>query len=152
MAPPQQLTRTPLPQRRAATVFLQVPVADWPAVKHGMKTEFRLAGAGLLNLQLPTPVVAYMTQRRPKRHEHALMVLEEAFREPLGAISPESLAREGFPDMAHFRRYWTMRTKTRFRPLQEVQAYRVRPWHDGDAEALGLVLVTRLYGEYMNGR
>jgi hypothetical protein len=145
----------PFTSHKAATVFLRVPHTDWAAIKRGSKTEFRTHGLGypaLFNVKTPTAVVAYVMRGKPPRYEHCMLVLEETFREPLGAISPESLAREGFPDIAHFRRYWMGRTKLRFRPLSEVQAYRVRPYRQGDTAMLGLVLMERLYGDYFNGK
>jgi hypothetical protein len=141
----------PFNQHRAATVFLRVPHGDWTAVKHGSKTEFRSAGRGypaLFNVHCPTPVVAYAT-RDGETHESMLMVLEKTWREPLGAISPESLEREGFASIAHFRRYWIARTKRLFRPMSEVQVYRVRAWRTGDIAALGCIILQRLYGEHL---
>lgn len=86
---------------------------------------------------------------RIREPESKLMVLERTWREPLGAISSESLEREGFESIAHFRRYWMGRQKQRFRPLLEVQVYRVRPFTETDREALGLALLDKLYGEHM---
>lgn len=77
------------------------------------------------------------------------MVLEETWREPLGAITAESLEREGFPDMAHFRRYWMQREKRRFALTRMVQVFRVRPVRAGDEEAMGLALIERLYGDWL---
>lgn len=136
----------------ARTVFLRVPTVDWAAVKVGSKTEFRAAGGKeitqLWNIKVPTPVVAY-TVRSGGVYDKALMVLEATWREPLGAISPESIQREGYPDMAHFRRYWMSRTHRRFTPLTSVQVYRVRAWQNGDLTALGEALLQRLYQEHL---
>lgn len=85
----------------------------------------------------------------PDRYESKLMILEAHYREMVGAITPDSIAREGFPDMAHFRRYWMSRTKRRFRPLQEVSVFRVRPFTAGDREAMADALLDRLYGEHL---
>lgn len=141
----------PFPISRAATVFLRVPADDWAAVKLGYKREFRAAGHGypaLFRVQTPTAVLAYAT-RDGERYESQLMVLEKTWREPLGAISPESLAREGFESIAHFRRYWIARTKRRFKPMAEVQAFVVRRFDpDTDPDALGRVLFERLYGTF----
>jgi hypothetical protein len=128
-----------------------VPAEDWPAVKTGHKREFR-SRAVLPHLLadgvVPTAVVAYMTRRVSGQHERKLMVLERSWREPLAAISEDSIKAEGFPDMAHFRRYWTSRTKTRFRPLDMVQVFNVRPFTDDDIAVVGAVLFRRLYGEF----
>lgn len=122
-------------------------------MKRGYKTEFRLNGRNgsypvLLQIQLPTAVVGYMSRRATDEHERHLLVLEDSWTEPLGAISPDSLEREGFADFAHFRRYWTGRTKTRFRPLGRVQVFRVRPFTPDDIAVVGAVLFNRLYGEF----
>lgn len=78
------------------------------------------------------------------------MVLERTWQEPLGAISPESLAAEGFPDYAHFRRYWMRRTRKHFKPTRMVVAFRVRAWHgQADAILFGSEILTRLYGEFL---
>lgn len=141
----------PFPISRAATVFLRVPADDWTAVKLGYKREFRSSGHGypaLFNVECPTAVLAYAT-RDGGRYESQLMVLEKTWREPLGAISPESLSREGFESIAHFRRYWIGRTKRRFKPMAEVQAFIVRRFEpDTDPELLGRVLFRRLYGSF----
>lgn len=141
----------PWSQFEARTTFLRVPSFDWPSVKQGRKTEFRASGqqvTQLWNVKPPTPVVAYMV-RRIGGHESRLMILEATWREPLGAIGEDSLQREGFESIAHFRRYWMERHKQRFKPLLEVQVYRVRPFTLGDREAMALALLDKLYGEHM---
>lgn len=142
----------PFTQRRVSTTFLRVPVRDWPAVKRGYKTEFR-AGTGknavpqLFGITTPIPVVAYAI--RNGRHDAQLMVLEELWQEPLGAISPESLEREGFASLAEFRAYWTQREHKRFTPTRMVFAYRVRQWAPWDAGDLAPRLLDHLYGEFL---
>jgi hypothetical protein len=142
----------PYTQHRISTVFLRVPIRDWPAVKRGIKTEFR-AGSGrgaisqLFGVPTPVPAVAYAI--RQGRHDARLMMLEKCWQEPLGAISPDSLAREGFEDLAEFRAYWMERERKRFTPLHQVFAFRVRPWQPGDAEAAGEKLLDHLYGHFL---
>lgn len=141
----------PYTSHGARTIFLRVPLYDWTSVTLGMKSEFRVTGAGwgqFWMVQCPTPVLAYVI-KRDKTYDQKIMVLEKTWREPLGSISPESLSREGFPDLAHFRRYWMERTQQRFGPLTEVQCHRVRKWNHGDAEQFGLLLLERLYGEWL---
>lgn len=143
----------PYTQRQASTVFLRVPTTDWVAITKGLKTEFRASPNAItqaLALDPPTPVVAYRAPQGQPRddRDRTLMVMTETWQEPLGAISPESLEREGHPDMAHFRRYWMTRTRRRFRPLQKVRVFRVRPFEDEDWGLFSERLMTRLYGEF----
>lgn len=139
----------PWSQYEAKTLFLRVPSIDWAAVKIGTKTEFRVAGRASLaqNVYTPTPVVAYTV--RASQHDSKLMVLTAVWREPLGAITRESLAAEGFPDFAHFRRYWMARTHRRFTPLTSVLVYTLRQWTDSDATELGTIMLRRLYRDHL---
>lgn len=140
----------PFTQRQARTIFLRVPYSEWALVRSGRKREFRAspgACSQLWSVETPTPVVAYAID--PMRgYKRQLMVLEERWQEPLGAISKESLEREGQPDIAHFRRYWMKREKTAFKPTRMVTAYRVRPLEPADERAMAERLFDRLYGEF----
>lgn len=151
--PSSKAQRRPWKQSQASTIFLRVPVEDWVAVKRGMKTEFRMIGHGTSQMQhvkTPTPVVAYRVGRTEHAWEAVLMVLEETWQEALLAISPESLEREGFKEVAEFRRYWMRRTKARFRPTRMVRVFRVRPWRgEEDEREMGATLLRRLYGEHL---
>lgn len=141
----------PYVKRTVSTVFLRVPSRDWPAVKRGYKTEFR-AGTGknavpqLWHLQPPCAAIAYSV--RNGRHDAVMMMLEALWQEPLGAISPESLEREGFRSLADFRTYWMEREHQRFRPTRNVFAYRVRPWREEDGPSAAAALFDHLYGEF----
>jgi hypothetical protein len=146
-------TRGPKPwtQHRASTIFLRVPSADWAAVRHGRKREFRAQSgkvSQLWNVECPVPVVAYKVDSFG-RYESALMILEAVWREPLGAISAESLNAEGFESFAHFRRYWCLREKRLFRPLHMTTVFRVRPWQPEDDRDMANALLQRLYGEFL---
>jgi hypothetical protein len=143
----------PWVQHAARTTFLRVPVMDWPAVKRGVKTEFRAnGGRGTISqawkVPTPVPVVAYTI--RQGRYDARLMILEEVWQEPLGAISPESLRREGFADMAEFRAYWLAREHVRFRPTRKMFAFRVRPWVAEDFGESAEKLLRRLYGDFLD--
>lgn len=135
------------------TQFLRVPTIDWPKIRLGHKTEFRSPRKALAQVSrtlTPTPVVVYKVSNARTDHESQLMVLMKTWREPLGAISDESLACEGYPDAAHFRRYWMERHRVkRFDYLTEVQVYRLRLWQSGDFEKMAEVLLTRLYAEHL---
>jgi hypothetical protein len=142
----------PFKQRQASTLFVRVPRAEWAAVRYGGKREFRAASgkhSALFNVPTPTPVVAY-TIDSFSRYSSALMVLEKVWREPLGAISEESLAAEGFATFAHFRRAWVIREKRYFPPLRMTTAYRVRPWTPDDDREMAEVLLERLYGDFLS--
>jgi hypothetical protein len=146
-------TRGPKPwtQHRASTIFLRVPSAEWTAVRHGQKREFRSESgkvSQLWNVECPVPVVAYRLDSHG-RYDSALMVLEAVWREPLGAISPESLEAEGFESFAHFRRAWCIREKRRFRPLHLTTVFRVRPWQPEDERDMADALLGRLYGSFL---
>lgn len=149
-------TRRPFAKHFARTLFLRVPRTDWAAITTGHKTEFRSfqrpRQASARNFDCPTPVVAYSYAKHRVEPYTALMVLEEAFMETLGAIGPESLAREGFETRADYRRYWRRRhTSSGWLPLSEVSVYRIRPWTPDDHRAMGDVLLHRLYGEFLDG-
>jgi hypothetical protein len=143
----------PFSQRRVSTTFLRVPTRDWPAVKRGYKTEFRAPIGGrrgvpqLFSVLTPCCVVAYSI--RNDEHDAQLMVLEQQWQEPLGAISPESLAREGFASMAEFRAYWLAREHKRFTPTRQVFAYRLRQFTPADIGPLAGRAFAHLYGEFL---
>lgn len=142
----------PWRQSQLRTTFLRVPADDWPAVKIGAKTEFRTSGyhsSTLIGVKCPIPVVGYRVTNERTDHDSLLLVLEQVWIEPLASLSDESLAREGFPDFAHFRRYWMGRTKRRFRPLDKVQAHRVRIFTQEDRGPMGDALLRHLYGEHL---
>lgn len=147
---------TPRPsecKRHATTLSLRVPRVDWAAICAGAKTEFRTSGRGSragVHIDLPRPVVAYSYAQYRQDPDTQLLVLEESWHEPLGAISAESLRREGFESMADFRRYWQGRHDHRlFKPLSRVQAYRVRPWTPDDREPMADKLLSDLYGAWL---
>jgi hypothetical protein len=141
----------PFRQRQTSTFFVRVPRAEWAAVKHGAKREFR-AGSGqhsaLWNVTTPSPAVAYSINGRGD-YDSALVVLESVWREPLGAISEESLGAEGFVTFPEFRRAWMLREKRRFPPLRITTVYRVRPWTGDDTTEMGDVLLAHLYGDFL---
>lgn len=146
-------TRGPKPyqQHQASTVFLRVPAADWAAVKGGFKTEFRGQPgsiSGLRFVQVPTPVVAW-SYSRARGYDARLMILLDRYTEPLLAITPEALAREGHASIAHFRRYMVSRERKPFDALKEVTAYIVRPFKAEDRAEQADLLLERLYGDFL---
>lgn len=149
-----------LKRYRLSTLYLRVPRQDWPAVKRGLKTEYRMAGrhaSPLINVITPTPVVVWCPVRYGPEPEQQLMVLLDVRMEPLGAISPESLAREGFETRKEFVDYWRHRgnggrvdPRAAFKPLTQVWVYHLRPWVGGDLEELGPELLRRLYRGHLD--
>lgn len=141
----------PYQQTRTSTLFLRVPNSEWTRVKRGVKREFRSAPGAqsqLLAVRPPMPVVAYSVDRQG-RHDARLMVLEKMWREPLGAISPESLAAEGFSSLAEFRRHWILTNRKRFTPTRVYAVYVVRPWCQGvDERLMADRLLDLLYGDW----
>jgi hypothetical protein len=144
-------------RQKATTQYLHVPLRDWPAITSGRKTEFRTTGHNVTlhhTLHAPGPVVCWSAREHVREQQFALMVLEAAWSEPLGAISPESLRREGFASVAEFRTYWRERhigRGTPYKPLSIVQVYQVRPWRVTDHEEMAGALLDRLYGPWLNG-
>lgn len=150
-------------QRRASTIFLRVPSADWQAVSRGRIREFRASPGNvpqLWGVPLPTLVVAYRQRRRVEEFEHRLMLLEDLRTEALGAITEDGLTAAGYTGeqaRARFRREWMIRHKRRFEPLRKVMVFTVRPvqWEQ-DIEAAATSLVGHLYGDFLkeesNGR
>jgi hypothetical protein len=144
----------PYHQTKTSTLFLRVPVVEWGSVKRGTKREFRSAPGRtthLLAVEPPMPVVAYSIDRMG-RYDAALMVLERRWREPLGAITPESLAAEGCRDLAEFRRRYTLMYKKRFTPTRITSVFVVRPWHEAlDDRVMADRLLDYLYGDWVDG-
>lgn len=150
---PKPRSNSPKPWRQfgALTLFLRIPRQDWAAVSNGLKTEFRGAANALTRsaeAQAPALIVAYAIDSAGQ-HQSKLMVLEKTWREPLMAISPESLAREGFPTFAHFRRYWMGRHRRYFEPMRTVQAYQLRLFKPADLDEIGIALAKRLYQQHL---
>lgn len=145
----------PWVKRTLSTVFVRVPLIDWPLVKRGMKTEFRASPGPLQVPQLwqvrtPRPVVAYAIDHQGG-YEARLMQLESHWREPLGAISRESLEREGCQSLAEFRDYWMRREHRRFRPTRVVSVFRLRPATEEDLADFAQAAVETLYGDFPPG-
>lgn len=151
--PPTEAERRPTELvRRTSTLFLRVPRVDWAAVIAGQKTQFRRVGRSLAadNMSFPRPVVLHSKPDYRDVTEVRLAVLEDIFREPLGAITPEGLAGEDVADLAEFRRYWARRhPHAGFKPLTIVAVYRISLWQPGDRERFAELLLEHLYGPWL---
>ena len=143
----------PYTQRTAVTLFLRVPLVDWLRVKIGDKTAFRTVpgqrAARVQHTEMPTPIVAYALSAM-QEYDCALMVLENHRVEPLFAAmdDPNAIAREGFANHHHFRRYWRKCRGGIYRPMEMVHVWEVRPWQESDFDDMGRLLLGRMYGEF----
>lgn len=146
----------PIPRASARTSFLRLPRQDWAEITRGVKTELRSPGGPgippLSLLQPPSPIIVYSPPSGFGGRDflRTLMVLEACWKEPLGAISRESLASEGFASLAEFRRYWKRRfDRTRRRPwdpTRPISVFKLRPWlGKDDEEFFAQLLLERLY-------
>lgn len=141
--------KTP-PPVRLQQIRIEVPRREWAPVSTGHKAEFRVPGRRATTkfpAPCPTPALIYVTGIY-ETHQR-LIVLEDTWTERLGEISEESILREGASSLAEFRHLWCARANTRFRPLDPVRVYRVRLFTPDDADAMGRVLLDRLYGEHL---
>jgi hypothetical protein len=133
---------------------IRVPASDWPRIRTGRATEFRI-GAPIAPVLKPLPNLAilYCRDLARARLETRLMFVENRREEPLGSISEEGLARAGYPGartdaFARFRREWKISHK-KFNPLQRMAVFTVRPIQESDVETVGNALVSYLYGELL---
>lgn len=148
------------PKRQASSLYLRMPRVDWAKLCHGSKTEFRLrcgrSTPRFHKVKPPVPVIGFSLRLSRADTETALFVLEEISCEPLRAISPESLEREGYDTLAEFRRYWRTREqrlssaqRVGWAPLAKVMVYRVRPFTEEDIQPHALRLLHHLYGDFL---
>lgn len=147
---PARKTGTNAGKVRFTTPFLRIPAQDWASVVHGAKTEFRQpGGASTPSLTLRPAVVVGWCLRRHGPREHRLLVLEDCWREMLGAITPESLEAEGFGTLREFATYWRRRYQSAgYKPLSIVLAYKVRPFRPADFDDFAGGLFEHLYGAF----
>ena len=96
-------TRGPKPwtQHRASTIFLRVPSAEWTAVRHGIKREFR-AESGKVS-QWPLHMTTVFRVRRWNSEDERAMadaLLERLYGEFLAADNSRSYPSTGPPPCA----------------------------------------------------
>lgn len=91
--------------------------------------------------------------RQEPVEDFVLAVLEAHWFEPLGAISEESLRREGFDSFAAFRRYWVLQREfghRKFSPEDQCVVFRIRLARtEGEIDECGRLLLARLYGPWL---
>jgi hypothetical protein len=155
MGPTRTLDPRITHRTRLQTAFLKVARQDWAALVCGEKREYRVVrgrnqspnAAG--RWRTPAPVVAFSYQAFRDEPDFALLICEDTWTEPLGAISAQSLAAEGFDSIDEFRLYWRDREPKGFRPLTDVAVYRLRPWEDSDRAEQAEILLERVYGAFL---
>lgn len=141
-------------RRELIAEAIRVPANDWPRIRTGRATEFRIGHAIAPVLKpLPTMAILYCRDRARAKLETRLMFVEDRRDEPLGAISEEGLARAGYPGaraeaFARFRREWKI-SHRKFNPMQRMAVYTVRPIQESDVVTVGTALVSYLYGELL---
>lgn len=143
-------------RRDARNTRIHVPRVDFNDIRVGAKTEFRNYGNRIFDgFEWPAPAIGYCRRDwwTPAHGldgiDSFLMTLEESWVEPLGAISPESLAHEGFTDIGEFRRYFTERYPNGgFRALANVIVYRVRPMAPADVAEFAAAQWATMYGQF----
>lgn len=131
-------------RRKLENVKVMIPDTDWAKVICGEKRMFRSYSRRVTPPILPTAFIGYRF-RIDDSLDTKVMWLEGTWQEPLGSITAEDLADEGFASLAEFRRYITERyPKGGYRPLATVQVYRVRPITDEDLDEFGRRLVREM--------
>lgn len=131
-------------------LYVGIPRGDWGPVRQGVQTEFRKR-ANYAPRDVPRPIVGYTTIAGHKHHQ--MFVLTESWKEPLGAISEESLRRNNCESMREFRRQWPQRNRYRgFPPNLIVVVYRLRLWQPGDERDFSESIFHDLYGPFLRGR
>lgn len=144
-----------LPTRTIKTQTLRIPRMDWAAVCTGAKTELRVSRGSQKVLVPPQPLVGFSYLQFRESPQTRLLVCEDAWSEPLGAISADSLRAEGYDSIREFRRYWITRHGTKFgetrgwRPFNRVQVYKLRPFTAEDRDRFAELLLERLYGRWL---
>jgi hypothetical protein len=146
--------RRPLLRLRAFTVSPSTTEVIRAAIRTGRGLGFGRGvpplpqGHGSDSVETPVPVVAYKVSRDGE-YDSRLMVLESVWREPLGAISGDSLKAEGCDTLADFKRAWLAKRKRYFNVLAVTTVYRLRPWEPEDARRMADRLLQRLYGDFL---
>lgn len=142
----ERLTRT------VSTTPFRIPRLDWGAITNGDKTEFRRHGKwGYETYGItPRPIVIYSVHDLTEEYEVDVAILEDIWQEPLGVITPESLANEGYRNVREFRSYFQERYPRRgWRPLDKVWVYKLRPFTPADRREHADKLFRELFGSWL---
>lgn len=139
------------------TTYLRVPRDEHARLSHGDKREVRvkyLVNGRTDEFGFPLPLVIWSPGTIGPL-KVALVVCEERWREPVGAISTESLRNEGYDcrcgercncgALDRFRRYWKNIRGYRWDPRQPTWVYRLRPWDDSDRRRFAERIIEHLW-------
>ena len=151
--------------RNVSNLPVRIPAMEWDAISTGAKTMFRAyngrAGATRelpvipSGTECPRPCLLFARRyegARGKDHRWDAIpgVLLSHRREPLGAISPEDLEREGFRFLPGFRFHWQRRYPTLgWRPWDFISVIEVRPLVEDDREWAATWLLDHVLGEWV---
>lgn len=117
--------------RLIRSVYLRVPGVDFPLIP-APKTEVRMqvkAKGPTARLKTPWPLPIWVWRKTAANTpDGKLVVCEAVWQEPIMAMTPESLAAEGFATMDDFKRYWRLRTGKLVSPTEIVTVYRLSPF------------------------
>lgn len=158
--PTKTLTPSQKASRSITSAYRHSPAyvsrVDWLDVISGRKTEYRLivpGGPGQPPLQppkYPGPLIIYTEHAAiPGELETALVTIEGKWSEPVGAITEESLAREGFASMSDYRRYMAARYPTLgYAPRMRCMVRRVHPMTDEERGEFQQWIWDKLFGRW----
>lgn len=141
-----------IPRRQVTTQLLRISTLDWAAIANGSKRELRTQGRYALlhgRVNAPWPVLGYMYPRWDEHPKTMLLVIEEAWSEPLGTISHASIEREGFASLDEFRSYWRARYRAGYKPLSTVQVARLHVMTTDEQDTMAHRLLSHLYGTWL---
>lgn len=132
------------------TYPLSVPRIDWVAITSGEKREFRRYKFWQKPPFLPRPIVIYSVHSLTGEYDVDVAIFEDSWEEPLGVITPESLANEGYDSVSEFRSYFQERYPRRgWRPLDRVVVYKLRPFTEDDRRENADMIFDHLFGRWI---
>jgi len=129
-------------------VRLWVHRTDFAGLRCGERPVFRSYKVRPIR-DLPRPVIVCSAHPATGRVDTALSLLVDQWVHPLGTISDEEVAEEGFASRGEYKRYFAERyPRWGWRPLENVMAFRLRPLTDDDRQAWLDRVWERLYGSF----
>lgn len=150
---PEQASK---PSELLATRFkpatIRVHVDDFGAIRQGVKRECRTYRLRAHQLKDGDIAIVYASPGWRKTVKTCLVVVDDCWIEPLGAASQESWRLEGYDSYEAFREGFISRQSAGrrggFRPLDDVQVIRLRPFTPEDHREAADALFERLFGRW----